>query len=106
MKNIFLKSVKLLLIVLLFNACSEDFLDLKPLDQEVSSNFYRTEEQGFQALVAIYDVLTYQSSPGLAWAPFITISDILSDDAFAGGGDANDGMMKMKSIHSISLPQA
>jgi len=91
MKNIKIKSVIALLIPLLFSACSEDFLDLQPLDQEVSSNFYRTEEQAYQALVAIYDVLTYQSTPGVAWAPFITVSDALSDDAFAGGSDANDG---------------
>jgi starch-binding outer membrane protein, SusD/RagB family len=91
MKNIKLKSVVALLFLLVFNACSEDFLDLKPLDQEVTSNFYRTEEQAFQALVAIYDVLTYQSTPGISWAPFITVADALSDDAFAGGSDSNDG---------------
>lgn len=91
MRNIIINSAKALLVVLLFNACSDDFLDLKPLDQEVSSNFYRTEEQAFQALVAVYDVLTYQSTAGGGWAPFVTISDIMSDDAFAGGSDANDG---------------
>jgi starch-binding outer membrane protein, SusD/RagB family len=91
MKNIKIKSVFVLLFALIFNACSEDFLDLKPLDQEVTSNFYSTEEQAFQALVAIYDVLTYQSTPGISWAPFITVADALSDDAFAGGSDSNDG---------------
>ena len=94
MKSIIAKSSKALLIAFMFmiNACSDDFLDLKPLDVEVTTNFYRTQAQAYQALVAIYDVLTYQSTPGVAWAPFITISDILSDDAFAGGADANDGM--------------
>ncbi len=58
----------------------------------VSSNFYQTEEDALQALVAVYDVLTYQSTPGVSWAPFLTMSDILSDDAYAGGADANDGM--------------
>lgn len=91
MKNYIFNTAKALLVVLLFTGC-EDFLDLKPLDREVSSNFYQTEEQGMQALVAIYDVLTYQSSPGVSWAPIITMSDILSDDAYAGGSDANDGM--------------
>ncbi len=91
MKNIKVKTVFALLIPLLFVGCSDDFLDLNPLDQEVTANFYRTEDQAFQALVAIYDVLTYQSTPGVAWAPFLTVSDALSDDAFAGGSDANDG---------------
>lgn len=92
MKNIFSKTTLLVFFIMLFTACGEDFLDLKPIDQEVTSNFYQTEEQAFQALVAVYDVLTYQSTPGVSWAPFLTVSDMLSDDAYAGGSDANDGM--------------
>ncbi len=80
-----------LLLTLFFTSCSKDFLDLKPLDQEVTSSFYQTEEQAMQALVAAYDVLGYQESSGAGWAPFIVISDILSDDSYAGGSDANDG---------------
>ena len=91
MKNFKIKSIVALIMIFLVSACSEDFLDLKPLDQEVTTNFYRTEDQAFQALVAIYDVLTYQSTPGVSWMPFITVADALSDDAFAGGSDANDG---------------
>jgi len=71
--------------------CSDEFLDRQPLDQIVSSNFYRTEQDAQQALVAVYDVLGYQSHPGISWCPIISVSDILSDDSFAGGGDANDG---------------
>lgn len=91
MKNKIFAAVAALLFTSLFYSCSEEFLDLEPLDEEVTSNFYRTQEEAYQALVAIYDVLTYQSTPGVSWAPFITVSDVLSDDAFAGGGDANDG---------------
>lgn len=91
MKNLKIKSVLALLTIFLFSACSEDFLDLKPLDQEVTTNFYSTEEEAFQALVAIYDALTYQDTPGGSWAPFVTVADVLTDDAFAGGSDSNDG---------------
>jgi hypothetical protein len=91
MKNKIFKSAKALLIVLLFTGC-EDFLDLKPLDQVVSSNFYQTQEDAEKALVSIYDALKYQSATGVSWAPFSTMADILSDDAYAGGSDANDGM--------------
>ena len=66
-------------------------MNRQPLDQEVSSNFYQTEEDAKEALVAVYDVLGYQSSPGVSWAPFVTVSDILSGDSYAGGADANDG---------------
>lgn len=102
MKNIINILTKAVVAMLLFTAC-EDFLDLKPLDQEVSSNFYQTEEQAMQALVAVYDVLTYQSTPGVSWAPIITISDILSDDAYAGGSDANDGMDENE-LNTFNIP--
>ncbi|RLD62701.1 MAG: hypothetical protein DRJ01_05580 [Bacteroidetes bacterium] len=80
-----------LVIIFLLSSCSDDFLDRQPLDKEVSTNFYKTEEDAKQALIAVYDVLGYQSSPGVSWAPFQIMSDILSDDEFAGGSDANDG---------------
>ncbi|WP_258104080.1 RagB/SusD family nutrient uptake outer membrane protein [Marinoscillum sp. MHG1-6] len=76
---------------MLISGCSEDFLDTQPLDNEVSSNFYQTEEDAMEALVAVYDALGYQSTPGVSWAPFQAVSDMLSDDEFAGGSDANDG---------------
>ncbi len=95
-------SLLIAMLVLVLSGC-EDFLDLKPLDQEVSSNFYQTEEQAIQALVAVYDVLTYQSSPGVSWAPFITVADMLSDDAYAGGSDANDGMDENE-LNTFNIP--
>lgn len=76
---------------LFLTSCSEDFLDRQPLDQQVSSTFYQTEEDAKEALVAVYDALGYQSTPGLAWSPTQMMSDILSDDCYAGGSDANDG---------------
>ncbi len=92
MKKIISITAKTLLIVLFFTSCSEDFLDLKPIDQEVSTNYYQTQDQAFRALVAIYDVLTYQSTPGVSWMPIITVADALSDDAYAGGSDPIDGL--------------
>lgn len=81
-----------LLSMIMIFSCSDDFLDREPLDQVVSTNFYKTEEDARQALVSVYDALGYQSSPGVSWSPFLTVSDILSDDAYAGGADANDGL--------------
>jgi hypothetical protein len=103
MKNLIYKSAKAILLVVLFTACSDDFLDLKPLDQEVTTTFYKTEEQAIQALTSVYDVLGYQETPGVSWAPFIVISDILSDDAYAGGGDANDGQDEDE-LNNFNIP--
>jgi hypothetical protein len=91
MKKFIYKITGSFLLILILSACGKDFLDLKPLDQEVTTSFYKTEEQAMQALVSVYDVLGYQETPGVSWAPFIVISDILSDDSYAGGSDANDG---------------
>lgn len=96
-------SFTIVLLTLFFTSC-EDFLDLKPLDQEVSSNFYQDQDDAMQALVAVYDVLTYQSTPGISWAPFTTVSDILSDDTYAGGSDANDGMDENE-LNTFDIPE-
>jgi len=48
-------------------------------------------------------VITYQSSPGISWAPFIIVSDILSDDSYAGGSDANDGMQQQE-LNTFDIP--
>jgi starch-binding outer membrane protein, SusD/RagB family len=100
-RNNTVKSLVILFLALV--SCNEDFLDLKPLDQEVTSTFYKTQDHAQQALVAVYDVLTYQSTPGVSWAPFITVSDLLSDDAFAGGSDANDGFNQQQ-MNTFNTP--
>jgi starch-binding outer membrane protein, SusD/RagB family len=93
----------ILMIAFLFTSCKEDFLERYPLDREVSTNFYQTEEDAKMALIAVYDVLGYQSTPGVSWAPFLTVSDILSDDSFAGGADANDGQDENE-LNTFNIP--
>ena len=74
--------------IALFTACSDDFLDRQPLDQRVESNFYQTQSDAEEALVAIFDVLTWNTVIG--YHPLPMFSDIASDDAFAGGASRND----------------
>lgn len=66
-------------------ACTKDFLELEPKTGQVEANYYKTESDAFFALTAVYDVLSVQN-----WAPVPIMSDIWSDDAFCGGGDAGD----------------
>jgi hypothetical protein len=103
MKKITYKIVGIVSLMMLLSACNKDFLDLKPLDQEVTTSFYKTEDQAIQALVAVYDVLGYQSTPGVSWAPFILVSDVLSDDSYAGGSDANDGQDENE-LNNFNIP--
>ena len=59
------KYIAVILITLLgIGSCSDDFLEMEPLTDRVEDNFYKTEKDAFEALVAIYDVLQWQSSNG------------------------------------------
>lgn len=76
-------------------SCSKDFLDKEPLTSRVEANFYRTPEDAFEAVVAIYDVTQWQSSGG--YHPYDLVSNIMSDDAYAGGSGPGDrpGLVRM-----------
>lgn len=99
--TIFKINLALLLAALMFG-CSEDFLERYPLDKEVSSNFYQTEDDAMMALIAVYDVFGHDET-SVSWVPFVTVSDILSDDSFAGGGDANDGS-EQQELNTYTIP--
>jgi len=103
MKKYIYHPLVIIALVILSNGCSKDFLDRAPLDREVSTNFYQTEEDAMMALTAVYDVLGYDETPGVSWAPFLTVSDMLSDDAFAGGSDPNDGMDENE-LNTFDIP--
>ena len=103
MKRIFQSFSIVIVIAVTLSACKKDFLERNPLDQVVSTSFYKTETDAMEALAAVYDVLGYQSHPGMAWAPFVTVSDILSDDSFAGGADANDGLDENE-LNTFNIP--
>ncbi len=92
MKKITINIIAITIVSMLFVSCTKDFLEVEPLDREVSATFYKTEAQAMEALVAAYDVLGHSDAPGTAWAPVVTTNDILSDDSYAGGQDFNDGM--------------
>jgi len=103
MKKYIYHTLVIISLVILSNGCSKDFLDRAPLDREVSTNFYQTEEDAMMALTAVFDVLGYDETPGVSWAPFLTVSDMLSDDAFAGGSDPNDGMDENE-LNTFDIP--
>ena len=103
MKTYIINTLTVIVLVMLTIGCSEDFLDRQPLDQEASTNFYQTEKDAMMALTAVYDALGYDQMPGVSWAPFCTVSDILSDDSYAGGSDPNDGMDENE-LNTFNIP--
>ena len=66
-------------------SCSKSFLELEPKTGQVEANYYKTEDQAFLALTAVYDAYSVQN-----WQFVPTMSDIFSDDAFCGGSNISD----------------
>ncbi len=77
-----------LILCICFSSCSTDFLELEPRGTALESTFYQTEEEVFQGLVAIYDVLQWGGTDG--WTMKLGLLNAASDECFAGGSDASD----------------
>lgn len=86
-------------------SCNDDFLDLEPLTDRVEDNFYKTEDDAFEALVSAYDVLQWQSSNG--YHPWDLVSNIMSDDAFGGGSGPGDrpGLNRMGKLSNYTTDE-
>ena len=80
MKNLKITFVFIAFIVMA--SCSDDFVDVKS-NNENSEDYFNSEEDYQQALIAAYDLLqsTYLN---------VMMGEIASDNTLAGGGDAND----------------
>lgn len=77
MKKVFLSIISLLVL----SSCNS-LLDKEPITEQTENQFYRTEADAFQALVAAYDPLQ--------WDSFELYCEVLSDNCYGGGGSAND----------------
>lgn len=70
-------------------SCSEEFLEVEPqVPTLAESNFYQTEGQVFQALIAAYDPLAWSFNGGF-WVSSVMFGEIRSDNANAGGDPTN-----------------
>ncbi len=90
MKN-FKKSLFILFavpILIVSTSCNPDRLDVEPVGEFLSSNFFQTEEQVFSGLVAAYDPLAWSMAYG-NWISYVMFGEIRSDNANAGG-DSSD----------------
>ena len=86
MKN--LKLLFILFVGITFFSCSEDNLNVDPVNEFLSENFYQTDDQVFSALVAAYDPLGWTMAFG-NWISEVMFNEIRSDNANAGG-DTSD----------------
>ena len=79
--------------VLFLAGCGEDFLTLSPQATLFSSEYFNNADELEEALISSYDVLGHQKGIGLAFSPPLFLTEVLSDDAFAGGQDPGDGRL-------------
>ncbi|WP_425392131.1 RagB/SusD family nutrient uptake outer membrane protein [Ekhidna sp.] len=80
-----------MLLAFIAAGCSSDILDVEPQGSVFASNYFVTADRVEESLISTYDVLGHQKGRDLAWSPYLVISEVLSDDAYAGGQDAGDG---------------
>ena len=86
----FQKHIWMLLFVLLASSsCNKDRLNVEPVGEFLSSNFYITEDQVFSALIAAYDPAGWSMAYG-QWISYIMFGEIRSDNANAGGDGSNN----------------
>ena len=74
---------------LFFSGCDQSRLDVEPVNEYLSENFFITEEQVFQGLIAAYDPLGWTMAYG-QWIATVMFGEIRSDNAHAGGDPSNN----------------
>lgn len=75
-------------IALILTSCNEEFITLEPIGQQLETNFYQNEEEMFQGLISVYDVLSWGGTSG--WTMNLGLLTAASDESFAGGSDRSD----------------
>lgn len=88
MKNTFHLYLMLALVLLVTNACEEDFLEKAPIIGVTEENFYQTEADAVAAINAAYAALQFELTPAGHFRWFW--GDIMSDDSEKGGSGDND----------------
>lgn len=74
-------------VLLVAPACKKSFLDVTPKGTNLESQYYTDQAEAFNGLVAVYDIMGYQSGGDITKE---NAMDAGSDDHKAGGGGAGD----------------
>jgi starch-binding outer membrane protein, SusD/RagB family len=78
----------MVLALLLFTTRCNDFLEVDPQNKYLSVNFYVSENQVFNGLIAAYDPMQWTFVDGF-WTSTVMLGEIWSDNARAGGDPSN-----------------
>lgn len=77
------------LLLVLAVACSTDFIEVEPEGSVLESNYYQNADEAYAGLVATYDLMRKNAG---GFENMIAMFNAGSDDHFAGGGNATDGV--------------
>ncbi len=99
MKNIIYKTLNVI-ILLSVVGCSDAFLDLEPKVDQLEINAYQSENDAFQAMVAVYHAFAVQP-----WIHVPMQSDMFSDDAFTAGEPGGGMMQYQEQENSTVTPE-
>lgn len=84
-----MKSIKYIIIVPLFlSAGCSDWLEMQPVGEKFETNFYQSEQEIFQGLVACYSMLQPKYFSG--WSSYYFLANFPSDDSEVVGGGKGD----------------
>lgn len=83
-----MKKLATFILLVALVSCGEDFVTIEPQGTALEANFYQTEDEMFQGLVAVYDVLSWGGTAG--WSMTLGLANAASDDCFAGGSARSD----------------
>ncbi len=78
------------LAALAMGACSDSWLEVESPTQTPADEYFSTPEHIEEAVVAAYDPLHWTDWACGEYAPYTILSDIMADDLWVGGSDAND----------------
>lgn len=85
------KKIKIYFILLIIcTGCGDHFLDKPPYGILTDDNYYKTEEDAFTALTAVYSYFGGEEGGGSLEVMGYEFADIASDDCLKGGESDND----------------
>lgn len=83
-----IKIISIILVLSFSNSCEKEWLEMEPKGKKLEANFYQTEQELFDGLMAAYDMLQIKYGP--PWSSYYFMANFPSDDSKVVGGGPGD----------------
>lgn len=89
MKNRFIHKILVVLVAFVaITSCSKDFLETDPIGKLAVDDFYKTDADAMNGLIAAYDILQWQNA--MDWQSVYLAKTLPSDESSCGGSSSGD----------------